>query len=83
MAAILFIILWIICAIGLGVIYHTIFDVYYFGSKGCIKEILSTVVLGFIVAKLILEFLINHLWISAIIIVVIIILIVKIKGDHQ
>ena len=40
-------VLWIICLFIVEGIYHSMFDVAYFGSKGCLTEI---VICGFIAA---------------------------------
>jgi len=38
------------------VIYHKMFDVYYFGSKGCVTEIMVGGLIGVILAFLITKF---------------------------
>ena len=75
----MFYVLWLVCAVALGVIYHSIFDVYYVGNGGCIKEILWTGAFGWAAAKLISNFFVNHPIISIIAIIVLIVLIVGLK----
>ena len=46
----------IICTVVVWALYHKIFDVYYFGSGGCLREIIACFFGGVILAGLIIKF---------------------------
>ena len=58
----------IICTIAIWALYHKIFDVYYFGSGGCLREIVACLIGGFFLAGIIIKFWYIGLIIGAIVI---------------
>lgn len=51
--AVLYLITIVVSIIFCFIMYHRIFDVVYFGSKGCIQEIVGCFVGGYLLATLI------------------------------
>lgn len=52
------VIVWIVATIGCWILYHKIFDVYYFNvGQGCLKEIFISAVIGLIIASIVTKFL--------------------------
>jgi len=71
------IILWIICATVVWVIYHKIFQVYYFNlGKGCATEIFICLFIGGILAGLIVWILPYALTIIGIVVAIVIVIVV-------
>jgi len=67
----------IVCAIIVWVIYHNIFDVYYFGASGCLKEIIICLFGGFVLAAIFIKF-----WYIGVLILVIAIAIWLYKSNN-
>jgi hypothetical protein len=68
MLDVVFVILWILCSMSAWVIYHKLFNVLYFDFfNGCVKEIITSGVVGAVLAAIIIRF-----WYIAIIIIILV-----------